>query len=82
MKNEKLVPRKTSQTIIKKCHCCGTLMESEREVERCTKCRKAFLPSHYFNKVHAKNSDEYRQLFDFAQDLHEDDLVKGLCVLW
>jgi hypothetical protein len=69
-------------TLIKKCHCCGHLMESSTEPERCEKCNKAFLPSRYFSKIHAKNSEEFRQLFEESQELHEEDLIKGLHVLW
>lgn len=68
--------------LIKKCHCCGELNEGRREMERCQGCNKSFLPSHYFNKVHAKNEREYQRLFAESHELHEDDMIKGLGVIW
>jgi uncharacterized OB-fold protein len=78
--NTKKITRHT--LLIKKCHCCGELNESPHEPERCSKCGKSFLPSRYFDKVHAKNTEEFKQLFALSEDLHEEDLVKGLHVLW
>lgn len=68
--------------IIKKCHMCGHLMESRKEVEKCECCNKPFLPMNYFGKVHAKNSTEFKQLFSKASEIHEEDLIKGLSVIW
>lgn len=73
---------KHTKTIIKKCHSCGSLNESEKELDRCQKCRKAFLPSLYFYKVHAKNSKDFQDLFSHANELSQEDLIKGLIVLW
>jgi len=75
-------PEKTQSTVIKKCHHCGEIIESSKEIEKCHCCSKGFLPSNYFGKVHAKNTQEYRQLYLNASDLHQDDLIKGLAVLW
>lgn len=74
--------RKISKVLIKKCHVCGTIKESYKEEKKCTGCQKSFLPSNYFNKVHAKNSKEFEELFSSSEDLHEEDLVKGINVLW
>ncbi len=79
---EKERQAKSSRTIIKKCHCCGYLMESVREVERCDKCNKSFLPSNYFGKVHAKNSKEFKCLFSNVEELEERDVIKGITVIW
>ena len=59
------------------CSKCGMSVNAS-----CGKCNKGFLPLNYFSKVHAKNSEEYKQLFARADELHPDDLVKGLYVLW
>lgn len=69
-------------TIIKKCHMCGHINEGKREMESCSKCHKGFLPLGYFSKVHAKTSQEYKELFAYSEELHPDDIVKGLYVLW
>lgn len=69
-------------TIIKKCHVCGHINEGSREMESCGKCSKGFLPLNYFSKVHAKNSEEFKSLFASSDELHPEDLVKGLYVLW
>lgn len=84
MKENHQTKRREPRTValIKKCHCCGHVMESKKEIERCEKCKKSFLPSQYFTKVHAKNTEEFKQLFAASEDLHEEDLIKGLHVLW
>lgn len=68
--------------IIKKCHVCGHLNEGHREMENCKKCSKGFLPLNYFSKVHAKTSEEYKNLFAESHELQPDDIIKGLYVLW
>lgn len=74
--------REESKLIIKKCHQCGHIMESAAEVQKCVKCKKSFLPVNYFSKVHSKNQSEYDHLFAPSHELHEQDLIKGLTVLW
>ncbi|MBT3584879.1 MAG: hypothetical protein HN509_08225 [Halobacteriovoraceae bacterium] len=69
-------------SIIKKCHVCGTLSESAREPKKCKKCKKSFLPLNYFGKVHAKDSEAFNNLFSKSEELHDDDLIKGIHVLW
>jgi RecJ-like exonuclease len=83
MNNNELGTRKIGKVmIIKKCHICGGLNESHEEAKKCKHCSKSFLPSNYFGKVHAKNSQEYKDLFCSAEELNEDELIKGLQVLW
>lgn len=73
-----------ARTIIKKCHVCGHVTESGREPERCPGCRKSFLPLNYFGKARGGDGGGggFRGLFSAPRDLHEDDLIKGLIVLW
>jgi hypothetical protein len=73
--------RETS-TVIRKCHHCGEILESNKEIEKCSCCKKSFLPSNYFGKVHAKNSREYQDLYLDAAELQSDDLIRGISVLW
>jgi RecJ-like exonuclease len=68
--------------LIKKCHSCGHLMESAQEPQKCQKCKKSFLPVNYFSKIHSKSQQDYDQLFAYGHELHEEDLIKGLSVLW
>lgn len=82
MNNKATYSIKSTSLLIKKCHVCGHLNETYKEPERCTDCKKSFLPSNYFNKVHAKNTEEFKQLFCEVHELHEDDLVKGHNVIW
>lgn len=72
---------KQDKLIIKLCHKCGHCNASEAELERCQKCAKAFLPLNYFEKVHAKG-EKFQELFEDSDNLEEDDLIKGLYVLW
>ncbi len=79
------VEAKTNQTnrlIIKKCHVCGHIMESAEEIKKCKSCKKSFLPMNYFSKVHSQNPNEYEALFAKSHDLQDEDLIKGLTVLW
>lgn len=82
MKASATYSTKHNRTIIKKCHICGTLNESYIEVEKCFSCKKAFLPANYFAKVHAQNSEDFSKLFAKSDELTEDDLIKGVTVLW
>lgn len=68
--------------MFKKCHVCGHVMEATHEPERCEKCRKSFLPSNYFQKIHTKEAQDYKHLFSQSEDLCEEDLIKGFHVLW
>ena len=68
-------------TIIKKCHLCGHISQSHKEISKCTKCKKSFLPLNYFDKVHDKEN-QYDDLFAEAHQVYEEDLIKGIYVLW
>ena len=68
--------------LIKKCHVCGALFETHKELSKCLKCKKSFLPCNYFNKVHAKDSSEFEEMFLSSTDLEEEDLIIGITVLW
>ena len=73
---------KNDKLIIKKCHVCGQMNESHQEPQKCTGCKKSFLPVNYFSKVHSKSQAEYDKLFAFGHELHDEDVIKGLTVLW
>jgi hypothetical protein len=77
-----IAKNETTKLLIKKCHMCGHIMESNEEIQKCHKCKKSFLPVNYFSKVHSKNQRDYEQLFAGSQEIHEQDLIKGLTVLW
>ncbi|MEE2671412.1 MAG: hypothetical protein VYA54_06870 [Bdellovibrionota bacterium] len=66
--------------IIKKCYVCGELSETATEPEKCGSCGKSFLPLNYFQKVH--DHTEFKHLYCDTADLHEDDLIKGIYVIW
>jgi hypothetical protein len=73
---------KNDKVLIKLCHRCGELNENYVEPEKCASCKKAFLPSNYFSKIHAKNTQEFKKLFLHIDDLHEEELIKGYNVIW
>jgi hypothetical protein len=83
---EQIGPQKAKKSskkvLVKKCHLCGELMESSMEPMRCSGCHKSFLPNNYFSKVHAKNSEEFAKLFISSDELQEEELIKGINVLW
>ena len=74
--------RKNKLLLIKKCHKCGYVMETNIEPKKCAKCLKSFLPLKYFSKIHAKNCKEFQKLFCESHDLQEEDLIKGINALW
>jgi hypothetical protein len=74
--------KRSKPIIIKKCHLCHSLIESYNEVQKCPSCKHSFLPSNYFKKAHAKNSQEYALLFEDSSELNEKDLIRGISVLW
>lgn len=82
MKNAVKEIKTQSKQIVRTCHVCGHIHSTFEEVQRCEGCEKSFLPLNYFSKVHAKNSTEFEALFLPSDQLHEDDLIKGLFVLW
>lgn len=82
MKVEISTKETNGKLLIKRCHMCGHVMESAQEVPKCHKCKKSFLPVNYFSKIHTKSQKEYEQLFAQCHEIHEEDLIKGLTVLW
>ena len=74
-------PQESKKLLIKQCHCCGHLQEDIKELDRCSKCQKSYLPLKYFEKIHDVHQN-YSELFSYADELEENDLIKGLIVLW
>ena len=72
----------THSTVVRKCHVCAKLNESETEPKKCNNCHKSFLPLNYFNKVEPKRFEGVDQLFSTSKELRNEDLIKGLFVLW
>lgn len=68
--------------LIKKCHLCGHLNWKDQEVEQCEKCHKSFLPLNYFKRMQKGVQADTQQLFCQCHELSEEDMVKGLYVLW
>ena len=74
--------RYVKKVLIKKCHVCGHLNYSSIEIEKCPECNKSFLPSSYFTKIHCTSTKEFKELFASAEDISEEDLIKGIHVIW
>lgn len=70
------------KTLIRACHSCLKVNESYQELERCQHCNKAFLPLRYFDKIHSSKELKWENHFSASDQLEEDDLIKGLFVLW
>jgi hypothetical protein len=68
--------------LIRACHTCMKLTESIHEIERCSHCSKAFLPLRYFEKIHDFKGESWQKHFSPADELENEDLIKGLFVLW
>ena len=77
---EKMIHR--SKLIIKKCHLCGAIMEAFSEIKSCSSCNKSFLPLNYFSIIHSKDSKKSKELFLKSDELSEEDMIKGINVLW
>ena len=73
---------KSSQVLIKKCHLCGHLNEGKEEMTQCTHCKKSFLPLNYFGKIHDGSGESLQELFCRCEELSEEDIIRGLYVLW
>ena len=79
----KVKKQSKDKVLIKKCHVCGQLTESYQEIDRCPKCNKSFLPLNYFTKIHqVGNQEEFKELFETTENLREEDLIRGIYVLW
>ena len=74
--------RRPKKVLIKKCHVCGQLIESYYEISRCPNCKKSFLPSNYLEKKESISIKSYNLYFSNTDELCEDDLIKGIHVLW
>lgn len=68
--------------LIRACHSCLKVNESNKELERCLHCNKAFLPLRYFDKIHGDKETKWENHFSTAEFIEEEDLIKGLFVLW
>ncbi len=68
--------------LMRVCHRCQHVNESSTELERCKACQKSFLPLRYFEKIHASHNEKYKNNFSSTADIEEEDLIKGLFVLW
>ncbi len=73
---------KQEKLIMRACQCCGHCNESSQEPQRCGGCGKNFLPLNYFHKIHANKTEAFKNMFENGEDLAEEDLIKGLYVLW
>lgn len=67
--------------VIRQCHKCAKMTESVKEQESCASCGKSFLPLNYFTKVH-DHSGAINELYAHSSDILEEDLVKGIFVIW
>lgn len=68
--------------IVRKCHKCGQVVESYQEEEKCLSCGKSFLPLNYFAKIHDHEQSKYHELYAKGHELNDEDLIKGIFVLW
>ena len=68
--------------LIRTCHVCLKTNEGNQEMERCTHCNKPFLPLRYFDKVHHATEVKWENYFYPVELIEEEDLIKGLFVLW
>lgn len=68
--------------LIRACHSCLKINESTKELERCSHCNKSFLPLRYFDKIHGDKEAKWETHFYPTDLIEEEDLIKGLFVLW
>ncbi len=68
--------------IIRACHTCLKINESYQEIQRCLHCNKSFLPLRYFEKIHQNKGQSYTSHFASSDQIEDEDLIKGLFVLW
>ena len=45
-------------------------------------CGKSFLPLNYFDKIHDQEDYKFDDLFADSHELEDEDLIKGLYVIW
>lgn len=73
----------SERLLFRACHLCHYVAESSQELDRCPKCHKAFLPLKYFIKVHEHGPEsKFKDLFSPCEEIHEEDLIKGINVIW
>lgn len=77
-----LQPKSKEKLLIRACHSCLKLNESHKELERCQHCGKSFLPLRYFDKIHHGKDVKFENHFSMSDALEDEDLIKGLFVLW
>ena len=75
-------PSSKEKLLIRACHACFKINHAFEELERCAHCNKAFLPLRYFEKIHDFKDLKWEKHFSTADDMEEEDLIKGLFVLW
>lgn len=75
-------PAYKEKLLIRACHGCSKITESFQEIERCSHCNKAFLPLRYFEKIHDFKDQNWKKHFSSTEQLEDEDLIKGLFVLW
>jgi hypothetical protein len=68
--------------IMRKCHVCSHVNESQAELEKCSSCAKSFMPLNYFDKIHNHEQEKFQELFAQGHEITDEDLIKGLFVLW
>jgi len=73
---------KKLKKLVKLCHMCCQVTESEKEIQRCPKCNKSFLPLNYFEKIHSGEKKNFSELFENCEFIAEEDLIRGIHVLW
>jgi hypothetical protein len=78
----KELQKSKEKTLIRACHSCLKVNESIKELERCSHCNKSFLPLRYFDKIHQDKEAKWENHFSYTEQLEEEDLIKGLFVLW
>ena len=82
MKETEKKRKSKEKTVLRMCHRCAKITESISEPQKCAHCNKAFLPLDYFTKIHDVSAKDYPKLFSDSENLAEEDLIKGLFVLW
>lgn len=80
MKNTEIKTKE--KLLIRACHSCLKINEAPKELERCMHCNKSFLPLRYFDKIKNDRDVNWENHFSYSSQLEEEDLIKGLFVLW
>ncbi len=81
-KKDSLFKSCKTKVLLRKCHVCGEVIESVVEPKKCPSCHKSFLPLNYFSKTGANGKTDFDNLFSETDELFEEDLIRGLYVLW